>query len=209
MKYQEEIDFSQQPYGDWVRFLFERDATMRFEPVLKPFNGVTFGPTVPLEHLARLCGDLPGLVKHYSWTRINRGLWGALMDPFWLAEALGNEQLPMEPRAACVRAMPAIFKEVLAKIPPKVEMENIFYMWWDIIAKNCAGGAMREIVFEALKKVLEIKDERCQISALHGLGHSGHPGAPAVVRQYLNRNRKHFDADGITWIEQCRDGTVM
>ena len=64
-------------------------------------------------------------------------------------------------------------------------------------------------MLEILVKILALNEGRCEQFALHGLGHLIHPQKAVVVQKFIDDNRNNFDEDGIAWLEQCRDGTVM
>lgn len=66
-----------------------------------------------------------------------------------------------------------------------------------------------DVMLETLVKILALSESRCEQYALHGLGDLIHPQKAVVVQKFIDDNRNNFDEDGIAWLEQCRDGTVM
>jgi hypothetical protein len=69
--------------------------------------------------------------------------------------------------------------------------------------------AVLDSMFETLKDILELADLRCEQYALHGLGHLHHPGVKELVQKYIDKHKGEMDPEDLTWLEQCRDGTVM
>jgi hypothetical protein len=64
-------------------------------------------------------------------------------------------------------------------------------------------------MFQTLSRILALSDPRAQEYALHGLGHLHHPEVRNLVQGFLDKHRDEFPPEGIRWVEQCRDGTVM
>jgi hypothetical protein len=121
-----------------------------------------------------------------------------------------------------------VYADFVAKSEVEV-MENCFDIWWDSIAsgfwnemsfargvregdvasldsENCA---LLDSMFDTLSAILALPDKRTQQYALHGLGHLHHPGVHDLVQAFIDANRGAFSSDGLQWVEQCRDGTVM
>jgi hypothetical protein len=121
-----------------------------------------------------------------------------------------------------------VYSDVVSRSQVQV-MENCFDMWWDFVASgfweymhysekisegdvphlNLEQRTLLDSMFDTLSKILTLPDERTQGFALHGLGHLHHPGVGRLVQDYLDKNRSEMSAEGIRWVEQCRDGTVM
>jgi hypothetical protein len=68
---------------------------------------------------------------------------------------------------------------------------------------------IQSVMLETLIKILKLDDARCQQYALHGLGHLGHPRVAAIVQEYIDTHSAELAPEGIEWLNQCRDGTVM
>jgi hypothetical protein len=66
-----------------------------------------------------------------------------------------------------------------------------------------------DTILQTLIKILSLDDIRSQSSALHGLGHLHHPQVKEVVQHYIDNGSEGWTEDGIEWLKQCRDGTVM
>ncbi|RYX85929.1 hypothetical protein EON83_04010 [bacterium] len=69
--------------------------------------------------------------------------------------------------------------------------------------------ALLDAMLETLIAIAELQDERAMSYGLHGLGHLRHPKGSAWLQRFIDENRTEFDDDGLKWLEQCRDGTVM
>jgi hypothetical protein len=61
-------------------------------------------------------------------------------------------------------------------------------------------------MFETLKRILDLPHTETQRCALHGLGHLHHPEVRETVQHYIDANQSQFP---LSWLEQCRDGTVQ
>jgi hypothetical protein len=115
-------------------------------------------------------------------------------------------------------------------------MSGCFYMWWDnlcsvfwvnVSARMREEGALEELptasfkdlnqeetqildtMFETLVQTLNLGEIRCQQAALHGLGHLHHPKVPEIVQHYMDHRAQNWPPEGIQWLRECRDGTVM
>lgn len=237
----EKLDFSLKSYDEWLSFLFDRPLQKDWDEDPFAGVKITWCPERPLvliEFLTRLCRELPDLVTRYDWSQINQALWGALDVPFRIGSSqLWKSELPVAPRIECVRAMESIYPNVVAKIPHGVPREDIFQMWWDFVclgygygehfereryptdggrvsekALTHPNGPVLHAVFESLQNILALKDQCCEWSALHGLGHCSHPGSAAVVQNFIDRHCEEIDKLGpnyMKWLEACRDETVM
>ncbi len=74
---------------------------------------------------------------------------------------------------------------------------------------NTDGRAVLDAMLETLLAIAQLDDDRTVYYALHGLGHLRHPEGSAWLQGYINTHRDEFDEEGLKWLEQCRDGTVM
>jgi len=109
-------------------------------------------------------------------------------------------------------------------------MEGCFDMWWDLILHgfwfqqklfdlhiktgevsklDAESRLLLDVVFETLAKILGLPDTRTQGYALHGLGHLHHPAVRETVQVYIDNHKTEVTEQGLRWLEQCRDGTVM
>jgi hypothetical protein len=216
------LDYSTGSYAEWIEYLF----LTRRPPDHDAIAPDPLRPLRLLAHFDRLCDELPRWWERVGTDKLNAGLWVALAFPFEMARYLVDARLPAEPRLACLRRMPRVFSEVVAKIPPDAKLPTAFFMWWDLIATQlCVAYApagiapftpdeapakeLHDAVFAAIVEVLHMPDAHSQRCALHGLGHLRHPDGPKLIREYLLAHASELSAAERTWVEQCRDGTVM
>lgn len=66
-----------------------------------------------------------------------------------------------------------------------------------------------DAMLETLVAILTQNDQRCEQYALHGLGHLDHPGVRNLVQKFIDQHRSQWDEETLSWVEACRDGTVM
>lgn len=184
---------------------------------------VISGPAV-VDHLSRLFSDFGPATARYTPAQISHGIWAIFSPSFALTEALWDNSVPLENRAACIRSMLALFRDYVA-IQDADVLQKCFFMWWHIIVTgfwahqgefeepdtsklDTESTELLETIFETLKQILNVPDPRTQGYALHGLGHLHHPGVRDLVQNYIEQNKDRFTEDHMQWIEQCRDGVV-
>jgi hypothetical protein len=188
------------------------------------------GPSSPptlLKHMTELFSQFGSIAPRYSLKQINAGIW-ALLESFNYRQYVWDGSVPLVDRTKCIRAMYNVYADFVAKSEVEV-MENCFDIWWDSIASgfwnemSFARGiregdvasldnesrALLDSMFDTLSAILALPDKRTQQYALHGLGHLHHPGVHDLVQEFINANPGAFSSDGLKWVEQCRDGTVM
>ncbi|HVY69638.1 MAG TPA: hypothetical protein VHH73_06890 [Verrucomicrobiae bacterium] len=223
-----ELDVSLLTYEAWLEFWFGQPLLERGESFAgKYFPDVgphpVSRPECVVEHLKKLCTEFQQIGERYSLPQLNQGIWAMFGAEIELQKYLWDGRVPIERRIRCLASVSVPFSSYVAGHPVK-EMENCFYMWWDLVLDSfwihhgfspdytkldSEGKDLLDAIFITLKSILESKDERCQYYALHGLGHLHHPSVRAVVQQYIESNRRQLDASAIDWLEECRDGTVM
>jgi hypothetical protein len=186
-------------------------------------------PAVVIEHMSRLFTNFAASVSAFSLPQVNAGIWAMFgPTPFVLHEHLWLPSAPLSVRLSCIGSMYFVYSEYVAKSQVH-EMENCFYMWWDLVASgfwnyldftekvpegdvarlNPERRALLDSMFNTLSKILLLPDERVQGCALHGLGHLHHPGVRSLVQKFLDAGRAKMSSEELRWVEQCRDGTVM
>jgi hypothetical protein len=181
-----------------------------------------------LLHLTRLFTTFPDAAARFSLKAINTGIWPMFSQPFELHRLLWDSSLPINQRADCIRSMYSVYADFVATSDVEV-MENCFDMWWDFVANgfwfhqefengvrqgDCArldsdSRIILDAMFATLRRILSLPDRRTQSYALHGLGHLHHPDVRNLVQAFIDRHRTEFSPEGLAWVEQCRDGTVM
>jgi hypothetical protein len=145
-----------------------------------------------------------------------------------IISTLWDESVPQALRLECIRAMYIPFGDFLVSCDAEI-IGGAFYMWWDNVSDGFWSSRRylteatqkhyqsltpedRELadgMFDTLNKILALPDDRCQSSALHGLGHLNHPRGRAVVQKFIDEHRDAIRPDDLKWLQQCRDGTVM
>lgn len=231
------FDLSQLNFEEFVSFFFDHDMEKEEywyqEPDLLDFNafddkGVS-SPPVIVKHMTRLFTDFSAVASRYSLPQINAGIWAMFgYGGFQLEKHLWLPAAPLGERLRCIRSMYFVYSDYVAKSTVEV-MENCFDLWWDAVASSfweqmdfelkidkgdalslkAEQRALLDAMFETLSNILALPDPRTQGFTLHGLGHLHHPGVRDLVQHFLDEHREDFTAEGIEWIEQCRDGTVM
>ena len=141
------------------------------------------------------------------------------------ALVVGDTDLPITDRVACVRAIPTLYRDLLApRCAPRLghlgeqegRLEMITYMFWDIAAFGGVegtrdGNLLEDAVLETLDDVLRIDHVACQESAIHGLGHRfpRHPErAPAILRMFLRRG-PIADDRLVPYAESATSGCIL
>lgn len=145
-----------------------------------------------------------------------------------------EKRVDLGKRLECIHAMYYVFADYLVQPEIKV-IETGFFMWWDFICGDFWGSVNRhhetegplfgwpegvtydqlwddersifETMFDTLVRILQV--DGVQNCALHGLGHLHHPQVPTVVQKFIDDHRPDTSEEGLKWLEQCRDGTVM
>jgi len=231
------FDLSQFSFDEFVSFFFDHDvATEEFwhlDPDLASLSSLgdegVAAPQIIVEHMTRLFIHFEQVASKFSLPQINGGIWAIFgPNPFELHKYLWLSSTPLSARVACICSMYFVYSDFVAKSQVQV-MENCFSMWWDFVASGFweylhyseqtpEGDVARldleqrtllNSMLDTLVKILALPDDRTQGYALHGLGHLHHPGVRQVVQGFLDKNRSEMSDDGIRWVEQCRDGTVM
>ena len=231
------FDLSQLNFEEFVSFFFNHDMEKEeywyHEPALQDFNAFNdknvSSPAIIVEHMTRLFTEFSAVALRYSLPQINAGIWAMFgYGGFQLEKHLWLPATPLDQRLSCIRSMYFVYSDYVAKSTVEV-MENCFDFWWDAVASgfweqmdfelkisqgdmlslNAEHGALLDAMFETLSNILALPDPRTQGFALHGLRHLHHPGLRDLVQHFLDEHRQDLTAEGIEWVEQCRDGTVM
>lgn len=226
----ENTDASTLAFDEFVRFFFQRPANREYwyqDPEFADGNLKWSRPSVVIDYATRLFREFGAIGRNYFLSQIDHGIWALLADgsPLSIQEFLWNSSISLEKRDACIRAMSHVYSDFVAGSEEE-EMVNCFYMWWDVLGdgfwstagltRNKAASLLTQdqkrlldAMFDTLKQILEVPDQRVQQYALHGFGHLHHEGVPAVVQSFIDQHRGQLTDDALKWVEQCRDGTVM
>ena len=213
-------------FDQFVAFFFDHPESEQFwyaDARYALADVVSSGQAV-VDHLTRLFSDFSAATARYSPAQISHGIWAIFSPSFSLTDALWDNNIPIERRAACIRAMLKLFTDYVANQDADV-LQKCFFMWWHIIITGFwahegqfeepdisqldqGSNTLLNTIFETLTEILDVPDPRTQGYALHGLGHLHHPGVRDLVQRYIEQNKDRFAEEHVQWIEQCRDGVV-
>ena len=232
------LDLSTFSFDGFVQFFFAREVVPdeeQFDSLLRNALGQQFeeaetsSPAIVVGHMTKLFSEFGAIAPRYSMGQIDQGIWGILGERLRLYELLWDESVPLLERAACIRSMYSVYSDFVCG-RHSGPLDSGFYMWWDLILHGfwCQSGpegrrtrwgdlsslsadstALLDVMFETLKRILELEDARVQGCALHGLGHLHHPGVHETVQKYIYNREGKLTEQSLRWLEQCRDGTVM
>lgn len=217
---EENIDLSKLSYDEWISYIFDHPVPLLelgYSSSICEFDSAA-KPEQVVKYVTQLCNQFIDITEKYSQARINKGLWFILGVDMCFGEYLRQESIPQELRKTCVHSMYKVFADFVSKSDIE-EMENCFYMWWDLLlssfyyydklelSEDCKE--IEDTILATLKNILLLVDERTQQYALHGLGHLKHIEARKVVEDYINREGHNWTDEGRAWAQECKDGTVM
>jgi hypothetical protein len=232
MEPQFSFDISALEYEDFILYFFtnSRGDLWNIDPDGNEFVIPKIShPEVIVRHLTKFCVGFRELAEGLSLETLDRGINGMLSSAFFqLQRALWNDTVDIRDRIGCIRSMYRVFADFVSARKVEV-LENCFYMWWDQVctsfwfeqtyhkklkAENysllsSSDKKLVDAMFETLVDILKLEDDRTKSCALHGLGHLQHPGVRKAVQDFIDLHRSNLDKDGLSWLEQCRDGTVM
>jgi hypothetical protein len=176
------IDLNKYSFGQWVKFVFDH-------PVSDPewyWNEEWEGDhNLVLEYSIRLFRNPGFLLEDYSPEQIEQGFWFLMGPAGEMYRWIWDEEIDWLLRRECIISMVDVFEKLFAQNP--LNNENC-YMWWDHLRnfEDNPDLKVREVMLEALSRVLKIESHECQISALHGLGHLEHERKREVIEEYLD-----------------------
>ena len=232
------LDLSSRSFDQFVEFFFNRDVMQdekQFNYFLTDLAGERYDEAVPsspevvVKHMTKLFVEFGVIAPKYSLAQIDQGIWGILGENLRLYELLWDSSVPLENRVQCIRSMFSVYADFVSKSKVEV-MENCFDMWWDLILHgfwfqqklsklhtkvgevsklDTESRLLLDVMFDTLTQILGLPDARTQGYALHGLGHLHHPAAPEAVQTFIDNHKTDLTEQGLRWLEQCRDGTVM
>ena len=226
----DDLDLSTLTSEQFSSFFFDRpivegvDATWEmFLGEFEAFAIAVANPAAMVANVQAMCRNFADLAKIYSPEQIDQGLW-AVFATVRCGKYLFDPAIDSRLRIGCVESMYLPFRDVVALRSTDIK-DSFYWMWWDEILHDLDPipkeykfgyltlthdqSQMVEIIFQTLAKILALDHRRCQICALHGLGHLYHPSSEKLVQRYLDEHRNEFDAEDIVWIESCRDSSVQ
>lgn len=200
-------------YAEFVDFAFGHnldDSVWYYS-----FDGYKFGNTnVVVRHLITLFRAPEILAKKFTPRQIESGFYfvASLLCAIKFDGLFWDTRVPFEKREELIFANYDLFSKLFAHY----ETENICFMWWDSLAYGYYmengkaadedGARVQQVMFETLKKILEIDSEACQKSALHGLGHLKHAETEPTIKDFLRRRRVSQELKD--YAQECIDGTM-
>jgi hypothetical protein len=232
------LDLSAKTFDEFVEFFFARDTVPdeeQFDYFLIDRIGQQYDEAVPsspdvlVGYMTKLFSEFGQIATKYSLAQLDQGIWGILGENLRMYELLWDSSVPLPKRVQCIRSMYCVYSDFVALSKVEV-LENCFDMWWDLILHgfwfqwkiwragittgevsklDAEARALLDVMFETIKRILDLPDPRTQRYALHGLGHLHHPGVRETVQDFIDKNKSNFTDEGVRWLEQCRDGTVM
>ena len=210
-------DLSSLPYKDWITFVFDHPVSEPPQDNLwynrEGYDFIHTDPTVSVAYMTKLFEEMPQLLVRFNLSQLNQGIW-FLFSAFPCINAIFDNEAPLNERVYCIESMFIPFANIVAH--SNVEsMENCFYMWWDLLScpLHAAELPKDDPIYAAmlgtLDRILQLDDTRCQYYALHGLGHLRHSRCQEIIDSYICKHRSELTPEGLNWIQECRDGTVM
>ena len=92
---------------------------------------------------------------------------------------------------------------------PSVEDEVLSRVFLIELAQAQRQGLMSAQVLDTILRIFQLGDSRCETAAVHGLGHLCHPRGRDFLQTVIDERKSWLDGEALTWLEHCRDGTVM
>jgi hypothetical protein len=191
-------------------------------------EAVPSSPPILVGYLTRLFSEFGHIAPQYSLAQVDQGIWGILGANLRLYELVFDASVPLPDRLECIRSMYYAYSDFVAKLEANPDPSfSGFFMWWDLllhgfwtppkpfVAGTYRGDASKldaesrvvlDVMFETLKRILDLPQTETQRCALHGLGHLHHPNVRDTVQHYIDSINSEFS---LAWLEQCRDGTVQ
>jgi hypothetical protein len=227
------LDLSAMSFDQFVDFLFNRGVVPDNEqfyyfltdPAGERYDIVVpSSPAVLVNHMTRLFSDFGQIAGKYSLAQVDQGVWAILGENLRSYEYLYDPAVPLLDRLNCIRSMYFVYPDFVVAAQPDSNVHSGFYMWWDFILHGFWGRyrggtdwdnaskldaesrVLLDVMFETLKRILDVPDKVTQYCALHGLGHLHHPEVHDTVQRYIDTHKSEFP---LKWLEQCRDCTVL
>jgi len=226
------FDLSTLSYEQFIEYFFTKPEGELWD---LDFDGRQFvlqkltRPETILHYLTQFFVEFRKLAEPLPLETLDSGITAMFSGAYFqLQSVLWNNSLDLPERIHCIRSMYRIFADFVANCKVEV-LGACFYMWWDYICSSfwfeqtyerklptedynllCEHDRMLlDAMFSTLVEILKLDDDRTQSYALHGLGHLHHPQVRAVVQEFINRRAAELQPDDLSWLEKCRDGTVM
>jgi hypothetical protein len=191
-------------------------------------EAVPSSPAILVKHMTKLFSEFGPIASKYSLAQVDQAVWGILGANLRLHEFLFDASVPLPDRLECIRSMYHVYSDFVAKLETDLPPElGGFWMWWDlvlldfwilhrpVVAGTYTGDASKldsesrvllDVMFETLKRILDLPHAESQRCALHGLGHLHHPEVHDTVQHYIDGNKSELS---LAWLEHCRDGDIQ
>lgn len=205
-------------FDKWCDWVFAREVGKPIWFFEKEVD-YTVSSETTLKYLIALFRNPEHLLAKYSLEQIQQGFWVIAGAGGIMSEALTDDRVSLNDRVICIHEMENVFLEIFSKYL----MDDICYMWWEdltISTSDFDDGAsviqtdivnaevIRESIFCVLSKIIFIPVERCQVSALHALGHLQHPGKKKLIFKYLNSDLDISD-ETKEYAKRCITGNIL
>jgi hypothetical protein len=231
------LDLSSKTFEEFVTFFFARKLVLddeQFEYFLREPSGQRYdqtelsSPEVVVRYMTKLFSEFGRIAPGFSLAQLDQGVWGILGERLRLYELLWDTSVPLPHRVQCIRSMYSVYSDFVSASNAEVKNTG-FFMWWDFILHgfwvrqkvehriewgdiskfDTEARVLLDVMFETLKRILDLPDWSSQECALHGLGHLYHPDVRKTVQEFIDSHGTELTESRLRWMEHCRDGTVL
>lgn len=175
-------DFDNLSFDDWLDFVFEAKWSRLGDKDWMELSDIDADIEVFVGNCVKLFEDPEFLLKRYDEKQLERGFFGFILSPhaglnWWLWDKNQSEDL----RRRFIFSSVNFFKQIFTVNP----LEHSCYMWWDCLRYfgDKKDLKVADWIFGALSQILEIDNQYCRLSALHGLGHIEHKGKKDLIEK--------------------------
>jgi hypothetical protein len=157
-------------FGQWIEWLFDRTS--------ESDSSTDEEPEVPFENQISFCNIIfrspRGCLFGYTDEQLILGFrfMGTDMGPLRL---LSESSVQWSVRRNCILAISTLFRDFFSERP----LGDTCFMWWEYVFMVAspslnsfvADPALRDAFILVMREILDIENDNCRMSALHGLGH--------------------------------------
>jgi hypothetical protein len=153
------------------------------------------------------------LLGRYPKDKLEQGFWFMMCGSslaFSPCELIYDsyEELDIELKEKLIRSMYFLYEKFYSIEP----LETSSYMWWDSFSRipglEDPTGRIQGAIFDTLVKILALDSEFCQVAALHGLGHLGHPDTERVIKDFMKKHPELTEKQ-IDYCNNCITGDIL
>ncbi|NDY42992.1 hypothetical protein G3N55_09080 [Dissulfurirhabdus thermomarina] len=214
-------------FEEWIRWVFDLPAPdpAWFWEETPPRPRLLTPPLRTVVYLTRLFRQPDQWLRPYSEEQVCRGLWfladSACSDHLGVLE---SPEVAAEEKIRCAEAMYGLFERLFAihcsdilahRIGPRCNpMNDICYMWWELVDKARpeppADPAVDHACLAVMAKALELPSLACLESALHGLGHwrGRFPAEVDAILDDFLLHRPNLDPPLLHYAAAAREGIL-